>query len=1185
MRLKEIRLSGFKSFVDPTTIPFPGHRNAVVGPNGCGKSNIVDAVRWVMGERSAKQLRGDAMVDVIFYGTESQGDTRKDMGTSGRPQASMASVELLFDNEDARIGGEYAAYGEIAVRRELARDGQSTYYLNGSRCRRRDIGGVFLGTGFGPRSYSIIEQGMISELADAKPDELRAFLEEAAGISKYRERRRETHNRLSHTREHLARIADLRAELARQLGRLQRQARNAERYRDLKAEERRKLAELCLLRLNAANERLRGCDESLRALDSQVETARAARLGVEGRVQSALERHQERADELAEVQARYYRLGAEIGRLEQAAQFAKRRSDGLAADLDAMAHEEAGRQGQIAEDEARLADLESQIEAASPALAEAMQRQQRAAEELATLEQDARETQAQWEDLAERIAGNRSALDASRGRAQLAEQTLTSLHERARQLEEDGAGLASTTPDSLEPLHAEIADAEQALAALEAALAANAKAIAEVQRAAEAQEERLRVSTERVQQLRGEQAGVDALQREALADESAGSGASVDGWLDEHGLTAVPRLGAKVQVASGWETALEAVLGFDAAAIPVTDSSPLAESLAQLRQGRITVTESAASAREPQALRRLGDLIEPAQDAPAILDGVFAAESLAEALNHRASLGPGESVVTREGVWLGRGWIRVNRLADASGGIIRRRATLAKLRERVAATESEAEAMRAQLDGTRSSLAMQEAERERLRRSHGDARERRLRAETERDMRLAQQQEVADRARRIASERERTAERIDEERGSAEENRSQAERLEADGTTLAAERERVDASRAELAGRLEAARVQAGEARDEHHRQEGAQERLRSSAQALRDARDRLVQQTRERSQRRTVIETEIADIAAEAPRRDEELKGLLHDRVAVEGELADIRRQAEAMETSIRRLRSEQAEADRALEEMRDQVEQARVERGRVAEQRDVALERLRETGLNQSDVESEIPDDADEDGWNAAIEAVRGRIDRLGPINLAAIDERREAQARKEYYDRQHEDLSTAVETLERAIANMDRETRNRFRATFDRVGERFESLFPRIFGGGEAHLEMTEGNLLDAGVTLSARPPGKRNSSIHMLSGGEKAMTAVALLFAIFQLNPSPVCLLDEVDAPLDDVNVGRFKGLIEEMSEGVQFVVVTHNKLTMEMADHMIGITMQEAGVSRVVSVDVEQAVDLAASKVP
>ena len=373
MRLKEIRLAGFKSFVDPTTIPFPGHRNTVVGPIGCGKSNIIDAVRWAMGERSAQQLRGDAMVDVIFK------------GSSSRQPTGMASVELLFDNEDARVGGEYAAFGEIAVRRELARDGQSTYYLNGSRCRRRDIGGVFLGTGFGPRSYSIIEQGMISELADAKPDELRAFLEEAAGVSKYRERRRETHNRLSHTREHLARIDDLRDELGRQLNRLQRQARNAERYRDLKEQERRKLAELCLLRLNAANEQLARCDEALVTLDNQVETARAARLGVEGRVQSAQERHQEGVDALADVQARYYRLGGDIGRLEEAAQYAKRRSAGLTTDLKAIAHEEAGRQKQMAEDEAHLAELLAQIQAAAPALDEAASRQQGAADEVATL--------------------------------------------------------------------------------------------------------------------------------------------------------------------------------------------------------------------------------------------------------------------------------------------------------------------------------------------------------------------------------------------------------------------------------------------------------------------------------------------------------------------------------------------------------------------------------------------------------------------------------------------------------------------------------------------------------------------------------------------------------------------------------------------------------------------------------
>ena len=832
MRLKEIRLSGFKSFVDPTTIPFPGNRNAIVGPNGCGKSNIVDAVRWVMGERSAKQLRGDAMADVIFKGSRS------------RQATGLASVELTFDNEDARVGGEYAAYGEIAVRRELARDGQSTYYLNGSRCRRRDIGGVFLGTGFGPRSYSIIEQGMISELADAKPDELRAFLEEAAGVSKYRERRRETHNRLSHTREHLARIADLREELGRQLNRLQRQARNAERYRDLKAEERRKLAELCLLRLNAADERLAGCDEALVALDTKVETARAARLGVEGRVQSAQERHQEGVDALAEVQARYYRLGADIGRLEEAAQYAKRRSTGLAADLDAIAREEAGRQAQMAEDEARLAELIQQIEAAAPALAEAESRQQSAAEGVAGLERDAREMQARWEELAERIAGNRSATETCRGRAQLAEQTLANLHERARQLEEDSIGLGSATPDSLEPLSAEVADAAKALEAVDAELATNAEAIAEVQRSIETQEDRLRAAVERVQELRGEQAALEAMQREALADGSAGSvGAEVEAWLAEHGLQDTARLGAKVQVASGWETALEAVLGFDAAAIPVADSGALAQSLAQLQQGRITLTESSPQTGETNPLPRLADLIEPAQDAPSILGGIFAADSLAQALSHTKSLGAGESVITRDGIWLGRGWVRLNRVGDAAGGIIRRRAALAKLREQVTEAESETEAIRTQLATTRTSREAHQAERERLRQQQSDVRERRSRAEAERDMRVKQQQEVAGRARRIAAERERAAARIEQEQAQIEQNRKQAERLEAESATLAADRAQLDANRTSMAARLEASRTAASEARDEHHRQQGAQQRLESSAQALRDARDRLAQQ------------------------------------------------------------------------------------------------------------------------------------------------------------------------------------------------------------------------------------------------------------------------------------------------------------------------------------------------------
>ena len=1172
MRLTKIKLSGFKSFVDPTTIHLPSDLVGIVGPNGCGKSNVIDAVRWVMGESSAKHLRGDSMADVIFNGS----NARKPVG--------HASVELVFDNSDGSVGGQYAQYNEISVRRQVSRDGQSVYFLNATRCRRRDITDIFLGTGLGPRSYSIIEQGMISRLIEAKPEELRIFLEEAAGISKYKERRRETENRIRHTRENLSRLEDLQEEIEKQLEKLQRQARTAERYKALKEEERRARAELLALRYQSQHEeaarRQRAIQERETALEGVVAEQRAIEASMEKRREALAQAN----DAFNEVQARYYGLGAEIARLEQAIQNAKETRQRREQELTQV--EEAWREAQahIEVDLGRLEELSAELTESEPQLEALREREQASAATLAEAEQAVQDWQAEWEDFNRRAAEPAQTAQVERTRIDHLDRQLAQLAERLERIEQELGNLSVTgLEEEIRRLGEEEAAqrevAEQAQGELDSALAR----IRDQRELIEGRSGELDEVRSRQQHLRGRLASLEALQQAALGQ---GAGA-VTQWLDSQGLAQAPRLAQQLHVEPGWERAVETVLGFYLEAVCTDGLDGVTEALGSLEHGALALVDTRvpAAAVPPDGLvpPLLGKVraTSPVGGLDSLMGGVYAARDLTEALALRGHLQARESVVTPEGVWMGRGWLRLARDADEKAGVLERENEIKELNEQLNEQSELSEALEAGLEEARADLRDAEHSREELQVQVNQAHRQRSEIQAQLNTRKSRLEHARARSEALTREAEelRAGDVRDRDELAAARRRLH-EALES-MEVLAEEREQRSARRDDLRQAQDDARARAREDREAAQALTIRIESMRTARTSTEQALERMRSQQGHLVQRREAL-TEALE-AAEAPlqTQEEELSGMLNRRMSVEHELGEARRAVEDIEHALRSEEQERTARERRAQELRDSLAQERMAWQEIQVRSETLLEQLAETGLELQTLTDEMPEEAEVGVWQERVEQLEQRIQRLGPINLAAIEEFKEQSERKTYLDAQHGDLTEALETLENAIRRIDRETRTRFKETFDKVNHGLQQMFPRLFGGGHAYLELTGEDLLDTGVAVMARPPGKRNSTIHLLSGGEKALTAVALVFAIFELNPSPFCMLDEVDAPLDDANVGRFCDMVREMSERVQFIFITHNKITMELSHHLTGVTMHEPGVSRLVAVDVDEAVQMAA----
>ena len=1170
MRLKSIKLAGFKSFVDPTTVHFPGNLTAIVGPNGCGKSNVIDAVRWVMGESSAKQLRGEALTDVIFNGSNS------------RKPTAQASIELVFDNADGRIGGQYAAFPEISIRRQVTRDGQSVYSINNARARRKDIQDIFLGTGMGPRSYSIIEQGMISNLIEAKPEELRNYLEEAAGISRYKERRRETENRIRHTKDNLDRLNDLRDELERQLGRLQRQARAAEKYKEYKAEERRLKAELLALRWRALSAEIDAHTATVDRLELDREAALTRRQSLITDIERERARQTEVGDAVAGVQKRFYELGATIARLEENLRAREQRGRQLEEDARAARErqDEAARHLEL--DGRRIGELELALAGAEPEQEAARARDEAAGAALDEAEAAMAAWQQEWDAFTQAAAEPRRRAEVEASRIAQLEQSLGRLGQRLERLEDD---VAAAAPDEhagdVATLAARVEEIEAAIAAGEEEGAALGERLAAARVDLEEAEGTVTELRGEGQQLAGRRASLEALQESALGrtDEAARA------WLAERGLDRRPRLGERLQVRAGWEAAVETVLDSALQAVVVELLDAPAEAAQALDEAELTLFEasrgaSAAEAPDPHGRQSLAALVSGDDDLGSLLAGVFVAENLAEALTLRDRLGPGESIVTRDGIRLGRRWMRLARGDAAGRGVLRRAQELEELTAALDANRARVEEHEGQVLRLRESLTELEGARQRtqerlaeLNREHGTVR-------AERSALQARMEEASARRLRLDRERAELEEQIAQEREQLEAARRAREEAEAATEEMEHRRGELQVRREELRTRLEEARDAARRSRDAAHGLELRRQNLANQLEATRTARERLEAQRRELRERLAQLDEALAEQREPLTEMRAELETELAARVTVEEELAGVRARLGEVEDGLRTLERERSAADEAVQRAQASLETARMERQAVEVRRRTVEEQLAEDGQAPEAVLETLAEDATEEAWQHELERLDARIQRLGPINLAAIEEYERESERKQYLDAQHGDLTEALETLEEAIRRIDRETRARFRETFDQVNSGLQTLFPKVFGGGHAYLELTGDDLLDTGVAIMARPPGKRNASIHLLSGGEKALTAIALVFAIFQLNPAPFCMLDEVDAPLDDANVGRFCRMVTEISRDVQFIYITHNKISMEMGEHLMGVTMQEPGVSRLVSVDVEQAAAMA-----
>ncbi|WP_105103844.1 chromosome segregation protein SMC [Microbulbifer pacificus] len=1167
MRLKCIKLAGFKSFVDPTTVYFPSNLSAVVGPNGCGKSNTIDAVRWVMGESSAKNLRGDSMTDVIFN------------GSSGRKPVGQASIELVFDNSAGKLTGEYAAFSEISIKRKVTRDGQNIYYLNGEKCRRRDVTDLFLGTGLGPRSYAIIEQGMISKLIEAKPEELRVFIEEAAGISKYKERRRDTENRMRRTKENLERLTDIRDELDRQLARLERQSAAAEKYSRFKEEERTHKAHLQALKYRELDDQTRAKQQQIGELELTVEELVTRQVSCDTGIETQRVAYHEFSDAFNEVQGRFYAVGADIARLEQSISHARERNSRLQSDLARTEQEFAESQSLLSADQERALEFEAELEVIVPDLEMVQAAEEESAQTLLTAEDQMREWQNEWDQFNQGASDSRQRAEVQQSRIQHLETSSQRLRDRINKLQSELESLSGSADDSeLEQQNEELAELEMQLAELRESISEQVEQLADLRRqeadlAGELDKERLQLQTSR-----GRQASLEALQQAAM-----GQGKAVAGWLEQHNLQDRPRLAEQIRAQSGWETAVETVLGAQLQAVCIDQIESLQESLASFDGGQaIFVDGRSVAASGAGSLPRLCDVVEGPVSLAGLIDSIYTAEDLNAALAKRDQLKGGESIVTRDGLWIGPNWLRVSRGADAEAGVLARKQELENLSLAVEECEARIEELSEQREQLRrrateleSGIEQSRNSAEQLNRRTGDLR-------SQLSAQRARQEQMDERRRRIEQEIAEVREQKDAEAESISEARvalQEAVEAMSDDTDR---RESMLARREALREALDAARQRAREDKDRSHELAMREQSVRTQKVSLERTLQVLREQVERLQERREQLHLQMEE--AQDPSQDfqSELEEKLAARIDVEQELTAARKKLEEVESTLRSHEQERQKAESALQGVRAQLEMQRLEAKTLETQRNGLVEQLRESDHDVEQLLGELPDELTVEAVQQDIELVAARISRLGPINLAAIDEYKTESERKNYLDRQFGDLNDALETLENAIRRIDKETRTRFKETFDQVNSGLQELFPKVFGGGHAYLELTGEDLLDTGIAIMARPPGKRNSTIHLLSGGEKALTAIALVFSIFRLNPAPFCMLDEVDAPLDDANVGRYARMVKEMSEHVQFIYITHNKIAMEMADQLLGVTMHEPGVSRLVSVNVEEAAELASA---
>ena len=1160
MRLKSIKLAGFKSFVDPTTVTFTSNMSAVVGPNGCGKSNIIDAVKWVMGESSAKNLRGESMTDVIFN------------GSTARKPVGQASIELIFDNSARTLKGEFAGFNEISVKRKVTRDSDNTYYMNGTKCRRKDITDLFLGTGLGPRSYAIIEQGMISKLIEAKPQELRVFIEEAAGISRYKERRRDTENRIRRSRENLERLTDIREELERQLAHLNRQAKTAQRYKELKQQERDTTVLLWSVQWQNLMAKKQQSDLGVGELQVQLESILTEKSRLSYAIEKQRLNYSEQNERFTEVQAQFYNFSATISRIEQQIAHIGEREQQLKADLeqslnalnDMNAHSTADSQS---EQEAELA-----LEMMTPQALELEMRLEELQAHIDTVREQQETVESRWDLLSEQVSQAKTEAELEQNRCQYAEKNLVRLQDQQQHTREELERLQETGFDE----HYLIATeqlAEQQARGLEVQESIDQQTSALTATQAQAKALGTEIS-ELNSQLQQRQGKLTALK--TIIDNHNALGTDAEAWLVDQQLQSAERWLHQMTVEASWQQAVEAAMLGMLEAVNVSDLHQVDAS--NIPSGIRLFEDTDSSANAPQG--SLASKIT-AGSVPEFLNHVMCVDSLTTAIATRKDLANHQCWVTADGFLVGSHWLRaplgaandesqleivaqIHQLdidiAQLQQQLVDKKAELAQLEQQQQALQDELKMLQRSLSEINQSINTVSSDLARLS------------AQMEQTQQRLEEQQLA--IEDIDSQ-------IIEERELLSEGRIRLEQCLEQLALNNEERDALQGQREDFRSRRYETEQHIDDVKQSLNQLHTQEQLLKTQLASARTARQRASEQSATLKARVDHLQEQLNNHSNNQPELEAELELALEHRLESEQQMAEVSDQQSHIESEIKQFEQAQAAIDTKETELRTVIEDQKLAAQTVTVQLGNVSQQLMQGGHDPEQVLNEADAMPSEEDLSQSLATLANSISRLGAINLAAIDEYEQQSERKRYLDQQNDDLVGALETLEDAIRKIDKETRSRFKATYDEVNNGLQNLFPQVFGGGQAYLELTDDDLLETGIAIMARPPGKRNSTIHLLSGGEKALTAIALVFAIFKLNPAPFCMLDEVDAPLDDANVGRYARMVKSMSENVQFIYITHNKIPMEHADQLMGVTMQEAGVSRLVSVDINKAAELAA----
>ena len=1171
MRINRIRINGFKSFVDPTTLKLPGNLTGIVGPNGCGKSNIIDALTWVLGETSAKQLRGESMDDIIFN------------GSGGRQQVSKATVEIVLDNSDGSVGDRYSNFSEIAVKRELVRDNQSNYSINGVRCRRKDVTDLFLGTGVGSRQYSVIGQGMVSRIVESKPEEMRGFLEEAAGISRYKDRRRETENKIKQTRVNIARINDLRNELQTQLNRLERQAREAKRYNKLKDEENLLQKKILAFRFSSLERKRKELSASKVTSDEALATKNSEVLKVDSEISIFTNKNEESYKKLNEGQSEFYKHSAKISRLEEIVkQNEERKSEAMSEQEEIQEKINVVRQditnstGALESVRAEISNVAAQTQAEKDKVASDRLALSKKIEEASVSGEQLNLLTISHQELEKTLERLKLQLIHCRQNKDLSSTTLNSLTEESSQLEQEDHS------SSLEKAKTMVEDQENNQKVLKQKRDDLRKSILHQRTKLDEETRKLHQGQKQLEEVRGRYSSLKTLQDSVHAHENE----ELKSWFANIRMGELRRLVETVEIETGWEVAFER-------AVTIPLNAYVKPNVVEDLKGKfssfddvpadITIIDS----REfPIKSRGHRTLLSKVIRAPSVIKQIAAGITIADSKEEIKSLIAGidewNIAVSKDGTIVAPGWISICDRKNEKTNLILRENEIRRLKARLTNLEKQILHTQDTLNGHNTKLEQLHSEEQII---EEKIQERELRVVGAKESYLEHKAKAAQRGTRLEAIKSATEDaravlrKENETEKDLMQNLSSAERqIE----SIFIEKQETASKNKLIQTQTEDSRLELQTKTEHLHSLEIQLQNLKSKEETILFSIVQNQKQEEDFKDRQSRIRTSLQN--DEISKKDElqNIDSAFQKKREIEQSLQGLKNGISVLEQDIKQLNSIRKKKQSELDSLKAKQEEIRVEDRSLEVLQEEIIRAAHKINVGIENAKDELSEDDSQKTLEVDLEKVLKKIERLGPLNLAAIEEFSELELRKKHFDSQNEDLEKALENLVSAIRKIDNETKARFKDIYDKVNKNITNVFSKLFGGGSARLVLTDQDILETGVSILARPPGKRNTNISQLSGGEKALTALSIIFTIFSLKPSPFCLLDEVDAPLDDSNVIRYAEMIAEMSKSVQFLFVSHNKLTMEIADQLIGVTMEEPGVSRMVSVDVPQALQLVES---